>query len=86
MYIYDSILFISSWNEKCLRQKLYRKTKYLLYVTLCPLWYHVEKYGTARQAIDDSMTHALCGLDAQSYGHTLRICNTSSFSTATMVM
>jgi hypothetical protein len=45
----------------------------------CPLRYRVEKYGTAIQATDDSMVHALRGLDAQSYRRTIRICNTSSF-------
>ena len=51
----------------------------------CRLWDNVEKYCTAGQATGDSMAHAHCMLDTQGYRHTLRICNTYSFSTATMV-
>jgi hypothetical protein len=29
-YLYDNISLISSWNEKCFRQKLYRKSKHIL--------------------------------------------------------
>jgi hypothetical protein len=32
MYVYDSTSLNSSQNEKCFRQKLYRKSKYKLYV------------------------------------------------------
>jgi len=45
----------------------------------------VEKYGTAVQATDDSIAHALCTLDNEGYKHTLRLCNTHCFSTATVV-
>jgi hypothetical protein len=45
----------------------------------------VEKYCRTGQATDDNMAHAHCKLDAQVYKHTLRICNTHCFSTATMV-
>jgi hypothetical protein len=32
LYIYDNIWLNSSWNEKCFRQKLYRKSKHTLSV------------------------------------------------------
>jgi hypothetical protein len=44
----------------------------------------MEKYCTAGQATDD-MGHAYCKLDTKGYEHTLRICNTYCFSTATLV-
>jgi len=43
------------------------------------------KYGTAGQAPDGNMAHAHCTLDNSVYKHTLEICNTDSFSTATTV-
>jgi hypothetical protein len=43
------------------------------------------KYCRAGQATDDKLAHAHCLLDTQGYKHTLRICNTYCFSTATMV-
>ena len=42
----------------------------------------MEKYCTAGQATDDNMANAHCMLDTKGYKHTLRICNTSCFSTA----
>ena len=45
----------------------------------------MEKYGRTGQATDDNMAHALCVLDDEGCRHTLRICNTYCFSTATMV-
>ena len=44
----------------------------------------MEKHCTARQAADDIMTHARCMLGNEGYEHTLRVCNTYCFSTATM--
>ena len=43
----------------------------------------MEKYDTARQAMDDNTEHALCVLDDKGYRDTLRICNTSCFCPAT---
>jgi len=40
----------------------------------------VEKYGRAGQTTGDNMAHAKCMLDNKRYKHTLRICNTYSFS------
>jgi hypothetical protein len=46
----------------------------------------VEKYGTARQATEGDMAHALCMLDIKGYKLILRICNIyCSFFTAQMV-
>jgi hypothetical protein len=45
----------------------------------------MEKYGTAKQATDEDVVHAHCMLGNYSYRYTLRICNTYSFSVATMV-
>ena len=51
----------------------------------CRLWDNVERYCRAGQATDDNMAHARCMLGNQRYKHTLKICNTRSFSTATTV-
>jgi hypothetical protein len=51
----------------------------------CRLWDNVEKYGTAGQGTDGNMAHAHCVLDTRGYRHTLRICNTYCFSSATMI-
>ena len=45
----------------------------------------MEKYCRARQATDDDMAHAHCMLDTSGNKHTLQICNTYYFSTATIV-
>ena len=45
----------------------------------------MEKYGTAGQTTDDNMAHAHGVLDTLVYRHTLRICNTYCFSTASVV-
>jgi hypothetical protein len=44
----------------------------------------MEKYCTAGQSIDGIMVHLHCMLDTQGYKHTLRLCSTRCFSTATM--
>ena len=45
----------------------------------------MEKVCRARRATDDNMAVEHCMLDTQGYRHTLIICNTYCFSTATMV-
>jgi len=47
----------------------------------------VEKCGTARQPTDDSVIWRMrfTGFNNEGHRHTLTICNTYSFSTATMV-
>ena len=52
----------------------------------CSLWDDAKKYCTAGQATDDNMAHAHCMLDTEVYKHTLIICSTNSFSTATLVV
>jgi hypothetical protein len=49
------------------------------------LWDNVEKCCRAGQATDDNVAHAHCMLNTGGYKHTLTICNTYCFSTATMV-
>ena len=51
----------------------------------CRLWDNVEKYCIAGQATDYNMTHARCMPYNWGYKHTLTICNTCCFPTATMV-
>ena len=68
-HIFDHILFNSSRNEKCFRQKSYRKSKQTFYVKcllfrkFCRLWDNVEKYYRAGRVTDDNIEHALCTLD-----------------------
>ena len=74
-YIYD-ISLNHSWNEKCLRQNLYRKSKHTF---LCSktflrksgrLYDNLEKHCTARWVPDDNMAYALFMLDNQAtYTH-----------------
>jgi len=85
LYIFDYISLISSWNGKCFRQNVSRKSKYILCSVTCfrksyCLWNNVEKYCRAWQAADDNMAHVHCILDK-----TLTICNARCFSTAPMV-
>ena len=46
---------------------------------------NMEKYCTAWKVVDDNWAHAHCILDNEGCKHTLRICNTFSFSTLTIV-
>ena len=55
------------------------------FMKIVVLWDNLEKYCRAVEATDDNVTPAHCMLDSQGYRHTLRICNTYWFSTATMV-
>jgi len=49
------------------------------------LWDNVAKYCRTGQATDVNMAHAHFMPDTKGYKHTLRICNTYCFSTATLV-
>ena len=51
----------------------------------CRLWDKVEKYCTTRQDTDDNMANAHCMLYTSGWRHELRISNTYSFATATMI-
>jgi len=46
----------------------------------------LDKYCRAGQATDDNTAHAHCMMETWGCKHTLRICNTYYFSTATMVV
>ena len=57
----------------------------ILFPKSCSLCHNVEKkHGTAGEAKDENMAHAHFTLGNLGYKHTLRICNTSCFTTATM--
>jgi len=45
----------------------------------------MEKHCRAWQGTNEHMKQAQCMLDTYGYKHTLRICNTYCFSTATLV-
>jgi hypothetical protein len=49
------------------------------------LWDIAGKCDRARQGTNENMVHVNCMLNTYGYKHTLRICNTYCFSTATMV-
>ena len=90
--IYDNISLSSSYNEKCFRRELYRQPKthilwsITFYIKNRAVYEITRKiYGRSRQAIADNIAHAHCLLHTQGYKHTLRICNTYCFSTATVV-
>jgi len=51
----------------------------------CALWENVGNFCRAGQAKDDNTAHAHFMLDNCGHTHTLTICNTNYFSTATMV-
>jgi hypothetical protein len=53
----------------------------------CRLWDNVEKMWHSQRGHrwQYNMAHALCVLDNWCYRHTLRVCNTYCFFTATMV-
>ena len=78
-------------NEKCCKQKMYRKSKHILYaITIffrkySILWDNVEERCRPGQAADDIMVCEHSQLDTQGYRHILKICNTYRFSTATTV-
>jgi hypothetical protein len=49
------------------------------------IWDNDEQYSRAGQAADGNMAHAHCMLDTKGCKHTLIICNTYCFPTATIV-
>jgi hypothetical protein len=66
----------SSQNEKCVRQKLYRKSEYIFYVqkpfpenrvVYEKMW---KSLTQPRQPTDVNTAHVLCMLDNQGYKHT----------------
>jgi len=89
MYIYDGISLNSSLIENSFRHVVETlRTRILCSVYLsrksCLLWDNLEKCCTAGKATWQ-YAHAFCMLVNLGYKHTLRICNTCCFSTATVV-
>jgi hypothetical protein len=89
IYIYDHILFSSSYNEKCF--KYYRENLNTHFVSNnCffqksrRLWDNVEKYCRTGQATDDNMAHANFMLKTKGT-YTIGVCSTYRFSTEKMV-
>ena len=82
-YVYLYISLNSSYNEKCFRQKLYRKSK----DTFCVLWLFPEnrtvcqimwgEYCRAGQGTDGNMAGARCTSDTLGHKHALTIWNIS---------
>ena len=93
MYIYEKKILNYYENEKCFRHicREDRNThvKFSNFFFFSKIvrrsWDNKEKYCRARQATEDNRTHTHCMLDTQDYKHTLIICNTYCFFTATMV-
>ena len=50
----------------------------------CRLWDNVEKYCRVGQATDDNMAHARYMMDTYDYKHSVTVCNTHYFFTATV--
>jgi len=69
MYIFDILLFFLEWEMLQIEDVEEIKNTHFMFNynficrKSCCLWDNVEKYVTARQAIDDSMAHAHCILD-----------------------
>jgi len=91
IYIFDHIWLKSSYSEKCFRRKLYRKhilcsikvysENRIIYEIM---WRNIAKPDGPQMTI----SHGACTLHAgylRLQTHTLRICNSYCFSTATMV-
>ena len=88
-----TFMTVSSWILLRIRNVSDRSCKEIKTHILCSinvfrksyrLWDNVEKYCRTRRATDNT-AHAHCVLEKWVYRHTLRICNTYCFSTATMV-
>ena len=101
MYIFDHVSLNSSKNEKCLRQKLYRKSKHTFRVQSLFIFFENRAvYETMwKNTVEPNRPHVTIGrmriaywvsksanTHTHTHTHTLRICNTYSFSTATMVI
>jgi hypothetical protein len=56
MYIYDNISLNCFWNDKNLQKKNFRGNENSHFIFFSE---NEEKYGRARQATEDSKTHAI---------------------------
>ena len=91
IYIFGHICLSSSYNEKRFKKKPFRANQNTYFrfgiffffenrTIYEVMW---QKCGRVWQATVDNIAHAHCLLDNQGYRHTLRICITCYFSTAT---
>jgi hypothetical protein len=60
IHIYNNMSLNSSYNDRCFRQKLFRRPKHILcsvtaFRKWCPLWDNVENYDTAVHATDENI-------------------------------
>jgi len=68
MHIFYILLFFLEWEmfqievAEEIKKKIYVQLLFFCRKSCC-LWDNLEKYGTARQATDDSMALAHCMLD-----------------------
>jgi len=90
IYIFYHISLNFSWNEKYFRQICRQNHSTFHSPTFFPpenhaIYENVEKYCRVRQATDNNTAHAHYMVGTLSHIHTLRICNTYCYSTATMV-
>jgi hypothetical protein len=90
----STYLIISRSNIRRIRNvsvKFYReiqKTHFMFnngFSKIITFWGNVDKFCRTGQDTDDTMAHVVGMLDTEGYKHTLGICNTYCFSTATMV-
>jgi len=87
LHMYDNVSLNSSQNEKCFRQKMYRKSKHPFYVQLLffpEIMWIMWKYIVKPDSLPMTLSRGACVLHA-GYRYTLGICNTYCFSTATVV-
>jgi hypothetical protein len=73
------------WTKVLEKIKTHILCSIIFFRKSCHLCDNAEKYCTACQITDDQILHALFMLNSNGYRHTLRICNTYHFSTATMI-
>ena len=72
--------FVEDIKTRFYVQGLFIFSKIVHFFVICE-----KKYCFADQATDNNMAHAHCTLDTTGYKHTLKLCNTYYFSTATTV-
>ena len=82
------LLKIRNVSEKSCRENQsthFVSNTFSFFLKSCLLWGNVEKYCRAALLADDNTGHALRMQDNQGHIHTLRICTTYRFSTATII-
>jgi len=71
-------------DKSCRENQNTNLSSITFFLKSCRLWDNVEKLCRLGKTTDDNMAHARCMLDTSGYKHTLIICNTYCFCTATM--